>query len=255
MGSVASLVVGSDAPVEAVDRVRAWFDEVEAALSPFRPDSDLCRWRSGAAALEACSPLLSQVVSDVEDLRRATLGGFHPWDATGRFDPTGYVKGWAIERGVQVLGEAGVADACLGIGGDLQLIGQASPRRAWRVGVSDPADPRRLLAMVSRPAEGGAGPWAVATSGNAERGDHIWAPGPPLRSLSSSRLHSVTVVGPRLGRADAFATAIWALALQGPLDRAWAWLAGTGYEALAVDGAGVVRGTPGMRAHVVAPAA
>ena len=58
MGSVASLAVPwhpADAMPEGVtstlDGVHSWLDEVEDALSPFRSDSDLCRWRSGRRAL------------------------------------------------------------------------------------------------------------------------------------------------------------------------------------------------------------
>jgi thiamine biosynthesis lipoprotein len=262
MGSVASLAVppGSGADARTVDRavglVRDWFDEVEAALSPYRRDSDLWRWREGELVLADSAPL-TEMVAACGELARVTRGGFHPYDRAGRFDPTGYAKGWAIERGLDVLVSAGIPEACLGIGGDQQMIGRAQPTRPWRVAIADTSERGRIAAVITAPASGAR--FAVATSGEAERGEHIWpAGGRPLlvgQLEHGAGLASVTVVGPQLGLADAFATAIWAHARTGPLDQAWDWLAGTGYEALAVDRLGRVRGTAGMPGQLVRPAA
>ena len=261
MGSYASLAVpdaatdGQEAAAElAVRRERRWFDTVEAALSPYRADSDLCRWREGELALDDASPLLLEVMTDVAELTRITRGGFNPTDRLKRFDPSGYVKGWSIQHSVRSLLAAGFADVCLGVGGDLQMVGHSQGGRPWRAAVVDPAGPRRVLAVVEQPDDGRA--FAVATSGSAERGDHIWGGlGPQRPHWDSEGLAAVTVVGPDLGRVDAFATAIWALAKDQPLELAWSWLAGTGCEALAVTSSGDVRTTPGMGAHLVRAAA
>lgn len=271
MGSMASMAVpdhlDASRAERAVREVRAWLADAEARFSAFRADSELCRSWRGDLAPDEPSELMRAVVVEVEHLRSETGGAFHPVDRSGRFDPTGYVKGWAIQRAVEGVLAHGVRDVCLGIGGDLQAVGGAGPDRTglaqpWRVAVVDPADTRRIVAIVSA-----GGPMAVATSGSAQRGEHIWdappwstlsrggrgagAPAPPLRR----GLASITVVGPELRRADAYATAIWAGALRAGLDEAWAWLGGTGYEALAVDAHGGIRGTPGMADLLVRPAA
>jgi thiamine biosynthesis lipoprotein len=273
MGSVASLAVaaGSGSPADqdrAHRAVVAWFAAVEQALSAHRADSDLCRWRRGEVAM-ADAPLLAEVAAACRALAELTGGGFHPVDPQGRYDPTGYVKGWAVQRGAALLVEHRVTDACLGVGGDLQVLGQRAGQRPWRVAVVDPNDHRRIVALVQAPADPGAR-LAVATSGSAQRGAHIW-PGQgepaaqradlrrrplprPVRPRGEQRrrdpLASVTVVGPELHLADAFATAVWARALDEPLDAAWAWLAGTGYEGLAVSAAGRLRRTEGLAAHL-----
>ena len=268
MGSVASLAVaggggavesdtveGSDAVDAAVAEVQAWLSTVEAALSPYRADSDLCRWRTGAVPLPACSPLLVEVIDAIGALEDLTGGGFHPFDRLGRFDPTGYVKGWAVERAVGIMVDAGVTDLCLGIGGDLQMVGRADTGRPWRVAVTDPTDERRIRAVVQAPDDGRL--FAVATSGAAQRGDHIWAGlgGQPSGSSRADSLASITVVGPDLGRVDGFATAIWALARDGSLEQAWSWLPGSQYGALAVMPSGEVRQTSAMSSHLVRAAA
>ncbi len=121
--------------------------------------------------------------------------------------------------------------------------------------MTDPADERRIVAVVQAPADGR--PFAVATSGAAQRGDHIWAGlgGRPDGSTPGDSLASVTVVGPDLGQVDAFATAIWALAKDRPLAEAWSWLPGDEYQALAVLSSGSVRQTAAMGSHLVRAAA
>lgn len=274
MGSVASLAVAGGPfelapsaqrsepcdPAEwpaTVAAVRAWFAEVERVLSPYRAGSDLIRWRSGETDLADCSPLLAEVIAGVAPLPEATAGGFHPYDRHGRYDPTGYVKGWAIERGVTILAEHGVHDACLSIGGDLRTIGRADPDRPWRLAIADPADRGRPAAIVVAADHG----FALATSGESERGEHIWSmPGPtarlaptPGRTGTPTRagLASISVIGPELSLADAYATAIWALARQRPVPEAWEWLEPTEYEALAVLSNGQLETTAGMREHLV----
>ena len=240
----------------AVAEVRGWIDDVEAALSPYRADSDLCRWRTGARDLPACSPLLAEVIEAVGELEDLTEGGFHPYDRQGRFDPTGYVKGWAVERAAGILTGAGFTDVSFGVGGDIQMAGRAEGGRPWRVAVTDPTDERRIVAVVEAGADGR--PFAVATSGAAQRGDHIWAGlggRPGGASAPAEALASITVVGPDLGRVDAFATAIWALAKDRSVAQAWSWLPDTRYAVLAVTTTGSIRATSGMADHLAGAAA
>ena len=74
---------------------------------------------------------------------------------------------------------------------------------AWRVGIEDPHDPQRVIAVV--PVHNG----AVATSGLAHRGAHIVD---ARTGTTPGALASVTVVGPDLVWADIDATAAFALA-------------------------------------------
>jgi thiamine biosynthesis lipoprotein len=277
MGSAVSLLIptgpGAASPgvaeVAAHD-VRDLLDEVERRFSPFRPDSELTRLREGRLQPDEPSSPMDEVLGAVSALQAETLGAFHPFDPLGRFDPTGYVKGWGIQRAVARLLDDGVTDAFLGIGGDVQTIGQVRDRgpaavRPWRVAIADPVDRARVVAIVQAP---GSGAFAVATSGDAQRGAHIWPA--PSNGIGPVRAHggsgpgprrprrgptSITVVGPELRLADAYATAIWAEAGASGLDDAWAWLGGTGYEALSVEQDGGIRATAGMADLLVRAAA
>ena len=139
----------------------------------------------------------------------------------GRLDPSGLVKGWAIERASDILVAHGSRNHAVNGGGDMQLTGEGSPGAPWRVGITDPHRVGQLLTVVvARDA-------AVATSGTAERGAHVFNPttGEPALELAS-----VTVVGRRLTLVDAYATAALAM---GEASREWVeGLAG--FEAMAV---------------------
>jgi thiamine biosynthesis lipoprotein len=90
---------------------------------------------------------------------------------------------------------------------------------------------------------------AVATSGTYERGQHVLN---PFTGQPATELVSVTVVGPELTVADAYATAALAMGAQAP-----AWLDGLdGYEALVIgpDGRGwSSRGWAALAAEATPP--
>ena len=103
------------------------------------------------------------------------------------------------------------------------------------MGIADPLRPGRLALVV------GASDCAVATSGTAERGPHILD---PHTGQPASGLASLTIVGPSLALADAYATAAFAM---GPA-RARDWTASLeGYAAFAITDNGRHLAHPGLR--------
>lgn len=236
MGTVASIHVHDDAPAALIDdAIRASLAELErleAMFSTFRPDSQISEINAGRRSLAACAPEVITVLDACTWLEHASGGAFsaHPPERPGQIDPSGFVKGWAAEQAAWFLGEAGLEHYYLAVGGDLLVHGSPAPDRPWHVALADPRRPGEVIAAVDI-ASG-----AVATSGTSERGEHIWdgrggrAPGTVL---------AVTVVGPSLAWADAFATTAFALGAEGP-----AWVAGfDGYAAITVDRDGNVRPT------------
>ncbi len=211
MGTVVSFdVPGAFARQPLAAAVR-WLHWVDARFSPFRPDSDVCRLGRGEVSLADCVPELGSVLAACESVSAAS-GGYFSAAYAGRLDPSGYVKGWAIERAAALLTAAGSAGHCVNGGGDVQCAGGrgAGSAQPWRVGIADPLRPGSLRRVVA-----GTG-FAVATSGVAERGAHIVD---PHTGVPASGLLSVTVVGPHLGLADAYATA--AVAMGFPAARDW----------------------------------
>jgi thiamine biosynthesis lipoprotein len=216
-------ITGVEAP--AAEEAFAWLRRVDALFSTYRPDSEVSRLGRGELALADCDPLVREVLERCERLRVAT-DGFFDARAGGRLDPSGLVKGWAVDRGAALLDAAGARRFCVSAGGDLVVRGGP-----WRVGIRHPRR-RRLAAAL------GIADAAVATSGTYERGMHIIDPH-TRRPARGAR--SVTVVGPELATADAYATAAFAMGRAGP-----AWTAGLdGYEAMTVLGDRVLC-TPGF---------
>jgi thiamine biosynthesis lipoprotein len=220
---------------EALDAVFAWLRWVDATFSTYDRASEISRLRRGELAVRDAHPLVRAVLDRCSALRTETRGAF---DACfgGPPDPTGLVKGWAIERAAAILEDAGARNFCLDAGGDVCLRGEPAPGRRWRVGIRHPRR-RDRLAAVLEPRAG-----AVATSGAYERGPHVVD---PRSGRPATGVLSVTVVGPDLGTADAYATAAFALGSDGP---AWtatlAW-----YAALTIVPGDRVLSTPSFLGH------
>ncbi|MHB1064752.1 MAG: FAD:protein FMN transferase [Georgenia sp.] len=205
---------------------RAVFAELrrlDALFSTYRPDSEISRLADGDLPLEECAPEVAEVLDLCTLAHARTAGAFDPMrplpGGGHRLDPTGLVKGWAVERAGAPLRELD-ADWYVNAGGDIAAH-VAADRPAWRVGIEDPHDRGRVLALIAL-RDGG-----VATSGTAARGAHLWDPvtGAP----ADSGLAAVTVAGPMLLWADVLATAVF---VAGPEGARWA--ADAGYEAVVV---------------------
>ena len=234
MGTVVSFDV-PDWADQALDRAVRWLHWVDATFSPFRNDSDVSRFGRGSLTLAECAPELAEVLAACADVSTLS-GGYFTVRPGGRLDPSGYVKGWAIERAADMLTAAGSAEHSVNGGGDVQCVGDHGPGQPWRVGVADPLRPGSLALVVIGQ------DFAVATSGVAERGPHIIDPhtGQPAIGLAS-----ITVVGARLAATDAYATAAFAM---GPAARDWVESL-DGYEAFAVTASGETWQTSGFGAY------
>jgi len=211
-----------------------WLRQVDATFSTYRADSDISRLGRGELTLSECRPEVDEVLTRCLALERAT-GGFFSVRAAGRLDPSGFVKGWAIDGAADRLAAAGAENFCINAGGDIVARGRPAPDRGWRVGIRHPTELDRLAAVVA------VSDLAVATSGEYERGAHIVD---PHTGRPPSGVLSVTVAGPELGTADAYATAAFAMGTDGP-----AWTATLGpYAALTILEPGRVLSTRGMDA-------
>lgn len=240
MGTVFSLDVRGgrpDAVREAVREAVAGLRRVDEVFSTYRDDSQISRLARGELGVGECDPEVAEVLELAAEAERVSEGWFSP-RYRGRLDPTGIVKGWATERAARRLAAAGASGVSVNGGGDVQLLGAPGAGRPWRVGVSDPLRPGGLAAVVSA---AGADAVAVATSGTAERGDHIVDPRTGRSAVTD--LVAVTVVAPRLTWADCWATAAFAMGSREGLR----WLESLpGVEGLLITAGDEVRCTGGL---------
>jgi len=197
----------------------------DRVFSTYREDSHVSRLSRGEIGLDECPAVVHEVLDLAERARQESGGAFdvrRPGpDGTVVLDPSGVVKGWAVERASVHLRSLEDTDFCLSAGGDMVCHVTDAGSPPWRVGIEDPRDPGRLVATVE------VRRGAVATSSSAHRGAHIVD---ARTGAFPDAVASVTVLADDLTWADIDATAAYAMGAG-----ALAWL----------------RGRPGRRGLVV----
>jgi thiamine biosynthesis lipoprotein len=193
----------TDAKADAAwTRVLESLREADRVFSTYRDDSEVSRINRGALTLDDASPVVREVLALGAEAERASAGAFDVWRADDRggvsLDPSGVVKGWAVDRAALLLRDLEDTDSCLSAGGDMVCRTVVPGADPWRIGLEDPHDPLQLIGQV--PLANG----AVATSGTAHRGQHLVdaRTGRPPEGVAS-----VTVMTASLTWADIDATA------------------------------------------------
>lgn len=241
MGTVVSIEVRepSVAP-KVLDAVIDQLRDIDARFSTYRADSEVSRLARDELAEAECSPDVRHVLAACDHLAAVTDGAFSARASgpNGSLDPSGFVKGWAIEEAAWRIDSAGGRNYWISAGGDIVARGESSPGQPWRVGIQHPDRAEAVAAVLA------VSDRAVATSGTYERGAHIRD---PRTGVAPTGLRSVTVVGPRLAFTDAYATAVFVMGLDG-----LAWLETQGdYAGLAITDDDRVVWSPAMERYLV----
>lgn len=178
--------------------------------------------RRGEATLDDVPDDIADVLERCRVAKELTDGLFDPWALPGGIDPTGYVKGWAAQRALELLRPLPLVGAIVNAAGDIACFGAPEEGGHFRFGIVDPGTKGRLSAICAIE-------HALATSGTQERGEHLF--NPRSRAFEAGA-KSASVAGEDLGLADALATALC--------------VAGS-------DGLALFDAIPGYEAYVVAP--
>ncbi len=133
---------------------------------------------------------------------------------TAAIDLGGIAKGYGIDQAAKAMTEAGAKGGLVNVGGDVRGFGWRPHGKPWRVGVRDPFDKGSMLTVLAIRDS------AVCTSGNYERGftfegkrySHITD---PRTGWAADMTPSVTAVAPTGAVADAWATALSVLGVEG----------------------------------------
>jgi len=128
-----------------------------------------------------------------------------------RIDFGGLAKGYAVDKAVKIFKRHGITKGIVNIGGDLYCLGTNLNNKDWAIGIRDPEDKDKILAVLQVQNK------AIATSGsyenfyiyNDKRYTHIIDPraGYPI----SNNLRSVTIIADDCTTADILATAVFVL--------------------------------------------
>ena len=227
MGTVVSLRLGDfAADTAAGDLVETVFRRWDQQFSLYRDDSELSRVARGDIRLTDASESLRNCYALTLDWRDRTRGVFTPHRADGVIDLSGVIKALAIAEAGAALIASGFADWSINAGGDVLVSGQPGERfeawesadsamptghrvaapaavtehLEWVVAIVNPFDRGDVIASVPlrHPLR------AVATSGSAERGEHIWT----ALNGEPSPFRQVSVFAADIVTADVLATAI-----------------------------------------------
>lgn len=201
---------GHDATT-AIAAVVDWLHHVDATFSTYKVESPISRLGMGLATLDEMPAEVIEVLALCDGLRDDTNGAFDalvvPAPNGSLLDPSGVVKGWSIERASEILEAHGLRNFCINAGGDIAIRGEIRPGEPWRIGIRHPDLPDKSAAVLL-----GSGRLAVATSATYERGAHIID---PATNEPTADVASVTIVGPDLTYADAYATAVFVMGADG----------------------------------------
>jgi thiamine biosynthesis lipoprotein len=161
--------------------------------------------RPTAAQLEKALPAI-----DYRHVRLHTVNSTIAFDHPGvRIDLGGIAKGYAVDRAIEILREAGVLNALVSAGGDTRVIGERWGR-AWKVGIRDPRNRDGVVTMIPLR------DLAISTSGDYERFfekdgvryHHILN---PSTGKSTGAVHSASIIGSNATTTDALSTSIFVM--------------------------------------------
>lgn len=189
-----------DALNQIVNEIDKYLQNVEEKFSPFLSESLVSRHTDLGEELQDdfFDIEYQEVYSRSIIAKKETHGLFDPF-FDGKYNPTGFVKGWAIENAfmkyIKPLIDNNILEAgAINGAGDMQVGTRLDSNFSWKIGIENPEDKEKIIAKYS--IKNG----AVATSGLSKKGQHI-------KSDNDINHVQVTVVGTYLSDVDVLATA------------------------------------------------
>jgi FAD:protein FMN transferase len=131
-------------------RVTAWLHRIDAIFSTLRADSELSRLQRGELEPAERSPEMVEVLDLAAECQVRTGGAYDLyWRPDKAPDPTGVVKGWAVDRASLILATSGAPHHFVRAAGHVRLSGRPAPDRVWTTGIAHPHRPGFLIAAVN----------------------------------------------------------------------------------------------------------
>ncbi|GAA6123602.1 hypothetical protein BPY_17100 [Bifidobacterium psychraerophilum] len=202
----------------AVSQIDAFLRDVDMRFSPFKQESSVSAARRGEWSAMLRDREFREIYAKTALANTITHGAFDAY-YQGHYDPTGLVKGWAIEtaiaRFLRPLLQPSVASVphrtaqpsrdtdhralaeavAINAGGDIRTAVAQHSDYIWHIGIEDPEDTKALLGSCQI-RDGG-----VATSGFSKRGAHI------AHTTEDEVFTQLTVISDSVEDADLWATA------------------------------------------------
>jgi len=199
-------IIGDQIRASDFEPIFDYFREIDQRFSTYKEDSEISKINRGEIQPANYSDEMKTVFRLAEETRKDS-NGFFNIGPIGRCDPSGIVKGWAINNAALLLQAQGFENFYVDAGGDVSVLGSNASGDNWRVGIRNPFNLTENVKILSLTHCG------IATSGNYERGEHIYNPKDNWQKVSA--VASITVIGPDIYEADRFATAAFVMGEEG----------------------------------------
>ena len=201
-------IIDKTATEKKFDQIFDYFEKVDERFSVFKETSEISKINRGEIKEKDYSREMAEIFNLSEKTKKETDGYFDIINNSGKCNPSGIVKGWAIYNAANLLADMGFKNFYVNAGGDIQFFGKNSEGKLWKTGIKNPFNQKEIVKVVYlKDGEG------IATSGNYIRGDHIY--NPKKRKKIIDEIVSFTVIGPNVLEADRFATAVFAMEKDG----------------------------------------
>lgn len=183
---------------KVIHQVHQFLDQVDATFSPFKSDSLVSQYQRGDLQNNEITNQFREVFGLAIKAQSVTDGAFTPFFKK-QYDPTGIVKGWAIQRAFErfmqpLIDDGKVVAVLLNGAGDIQMSTSDQSSFTWQIGIENPTDLSQLIYRYEL--KNG----AIATSGISKRGEHI------IHRDKTAPLIQATIVANELIEADLLAT-------------------------------------------------
>ena len=198
-------IVDASAKKSDIDMIFDYFRSIDQKFSVYKNDSEITKINKGQIKPKEYSQDMKTVFKLCQQTKKET-NGYFDIKHMGKIDPSGLVKGWAINNAALML-KKDFANFYIEAGGDIQSCGHNSQGKPWSVGIRNPFNIQQIVKIVTLSGN------AIATSGTYFRGQHVYNPKKPDRPLT--QVVSLSVIGPNIYEADRFATAAFAMGLDG----------------------------------------
>jgi FAD:protein FMN transferase len=231
-------IVGENADA-ALHKAFDYFVSIDERFSTYKDTSEISAINRGEVSAKTMSVEMCEVFALAEATRAESGGYFAIARGDGVIDPSGIVKGWAVQNAAGLIHREGFENFYIEAGGDIQTQGTNAEGELWRVGIRSPFNDHDIIKAVALQGQG------IATSGTYVRGQHIYNPHHPQMPISD--IVSLSVIGPNVLEADRFATAAFAMGEDGIyfIENL------PGLEGYVVNASGIATQTTGFGAYVI----
>ena len=205
MGMPITIEIVDEATDGDVESVFKYFKSIDNRFSTYKTTSEISKINNGLPKSK-WSREMKTVLDLCEQTKKLTKGYFDIYHI-GKFDPSGLVKGWAVDNAAKLLRAKGVKNFYIEAGGDTQVNGRSADKKPWAIGIRNPFNIDEIIKVVNLEDLG------MATSGTYIRGQHIYNPHRNGQDITDVK--SLTVIAANVYEADRFATAAFAMGKEG----------------------------------------